>query len=174
MKITITSRLYDSVQFSCSVVSDSLWPHQLQHASLSCPSPTPRVYSNAHPSSRWCRPTISSFVVHFSSCLQSFPALGSFQMSQFLTSGGQSIGVSASASVLPGNIQHWFPLVGLVVSPCSPRDFQESSPKSHFKSIDSSVLSFLYSPTLTSIHDYWKNHSFDKTDLCWQSNVSAF
>ena len=98
-----------SVQFSCSVVSDSLRPHGLQHARPPCPSPTPGVYSNSCPSSWWCHPTISSSVVPFS-CLQSFPASGSFQMSQLFTSGGQSIEVSASASVLPVNIQDWFPL----------------------------------------------------------------
>ena len=92
----------------------------------------------------------------FCSWLHSFPASGSFQMSQFFASGGQSIGVSASASVLPINIQDWFPLGWTVGSPCSPRDSQESSPTPQFKSINSSVLSFLYSPTLTSIHDFWK------------------
>ena len=99
-----------SVQFSHSVMSDSLWPHGLQHASLPCPSPTPGAYSNSIPSSRWCHPTISSSVISFSSRLQSFPASGSFPMSQFFILGGQSIGVSASASVLPMNIQDWFPL----------------------------------------------------------------
>ena len=98
-----------SVQFSCSDVSDSLWPHGLQDARPPCPSPTPGVYSNSCPLSQWCHPTISSSVVPFSS-LQSFPASGSFPMSQFFTSGGQSIGVSASVSVLPVNIQDWFPL----------------------------------------------------------------
>ena len=112
-------------------------------------------------------------VILFSSRLQSFPASGSFPMSQLFTSGGQSIGVSASTSVLPMNIQDWFPL-GLVGSPYSPRDSQESSPTPQFKNVNSSALSFLYNPTLTSIHDYWKNHSLDKMDLCWQSNVSAF
>ena len=96
-------------QFS-SVVSDSLRPHRLQHARPARPSPTPRVYSNSCPLSRWPHPTVSSSVIPFSSCLQSFPASGSFQMSQFFTSGGQSIGVSASTSVLPMNIQDWFPL----------------------------------------------------------------
>ena len=106
----IRVRLF-SVQFSHSVMSDSLWPHGLQHARLPCPSPTPRAYSNSCPSSRWCHPTISSSVIPFSFRLQSFPASGSFQMSQFFfTSGGQSIGVSALASVLPMNIQDWFPL----------------------------------------------------------------
>ena len=99
-----------AVQFSHSVVSNSLWPHRLQHARPPCLSPTPRVYSNSCPLSQWCHPTISSSVVPFSSRLQSFPASGSFQMSQFFTSGGQSNGVSASASVLPMNIQDWFPL----------------------------------------------------------------
>ena len=101
---------YYSVQFSHSVMSDSLQPHGLQHARPPCPSPTPRAYSNACPLSRWCLPTISSSVSPFSSHLQSFPESGSFPMSQFFTSGGQSIGISASASVLPMNIQDWFPL----------------------------------------------------------------
>ena len=100
----------DSVQFSLSIMSDSLWPHELQHTRLPCPSATPGVYSNSCPLSRWCHPTISSSAIPFSSCLQSSPASGSFQMSQLFESGGQSIGVSASASVLPRNIQDWFPL----------------------------------------------------------------
>ena len=96
-------------QFSCSVVSNSSWTHGLQHARLPCPSPTPRGYSNSCPLSLWCHPTISSSVVPFS-CLQSSPASGSFPMSQFFTTGGQSIGVSVLASVLPMNVQDWFPL----------------------------------------------------------------
>ena len=105
------SLIYErTVLFSCSVVSDSLQPHGLQHASLRCPSPTTRASSNSCPSSQWYHPTISSSVVPFSPRLQSFPALGSFIMSQLFTSGGQSIRVSASASVLPMNIQDWFPL----------------------------------------------------------------
>ena len=99
-----------SVQFKCLVVSNSLRLHQLHHARPPCPSPTPGVYSNSCPSSRWCHPTISSSVVPFSSCFQSFPASGAFPMSQFFTSSSQSIGVSASASVPPMNIQDWFPL----------------------------------------------------------------
>ena len=98
-----------SVQFSRSVVSNSLRPHESQHASPSSPSPTPGVYSNSCPLSWWCHPTISSSVVPFSSCPQSLPASGSFPMSQLFTSGGQSIGVSASASVLPMNTQDWSP-----------------------------------------------------------------
>ena len=99
-----------SVQFSHSVVSDCLWPHGRQHARPPCPSPTLGVYSNSCPLSQWCHPTISSYVVPFSSCPQSFPASGSFPVSQFFASGNQIIGVSASASVLPMNIQDWFPL----------------------------------------------------------------
>ena len=99
-----------SVQFSLSVMSASLQPHERQHARLSYPSPTHGAYSNPCPLSWWCHPTVSSSVVPFSSCLQSFPAPGSFQMSQFFTEGGQSIGISASASVLPVNIQDWLSL----------------------------------------------------------------
>ena len=99
-----------SVQFSHSVMSICLWPHGLQHARLPCPSPTPRACPNSCPLSQWCHPTISSSVIPFSSCLQSFPASESFPMSQFFASGGQSIGASASASILPMNIQDWFPL----------------------------------------------------------------
>ena len=101
---------FSSAQFSGSVMSNTLRPHGPQHASLPCPSPALGAYSNSCPLSWWCHPAISSSVVHFSSRLQSFPALGSFQMSQFFTSGGQSIGGSATASVLPMNIQDWSPL----------------------------------------------------------------
>ena len=141
-------------QFSRSVTSDTLWPHGLQHARLPCPSPTPGACSDSCLSSRWCHPTISSSVITFS-CLQSFPASGSFPMSQFFATGGQSVGASALASVLPMNILDWFPL-GL--TGCSPRDSQEASLTPQFKSINSSVISFLYSPTLTSILE---NHSLD-------------
>ena len=98
------------VQFSHSVISDSFWPHGLQHARIPCPSPTPRAYSNSSPSSWWCHPTISFSVVPFSSHLKSFPESGSFQMSKFFAWNGQSIGVSTSGSVFPMNIQDWFPL----------------------------------------------------------------
>ena len=130
---------FSSVQFSHSVVSDSFRPHEPQHARPPCPSPTPGVYPNSCPLRWWCHPTISSSVTPFSYCPQSFPTSGSFQMRQLFTSGGQTIGVSAS-SVLPINTQDWSPL-GL--TPCSPRDSQESSPTPQFKSINSSVLSFL-------------------------------
>ena len=103
----------------------------------------------------------SNHLILFSSCPQSFPASGSFIMSQLFASGGQSIGVSASTSVLPMNTQDW--------SPCSIRESQESYPTPQFKSINSLAISFLYSPTLTSIHNYWKNHSFDYMYICWQS-----
>ena len=152
---------FSSVQFSHSVMSDSLQPHELQHARASCPSPTPGDHPNPCPSSQWCHPAISSSVVPFSSCPQSFPASGSFPMSQLFASGGQSIGVSALALVLPMNTQDWSPLGWTGWSPWSPRDSQGSSPTPQFKSINSSALSFLYSPTLTSIHDHRKNHSLD-------------
>ena len=102
--------LFSSVQFSCSVVSSSLWPHGPQHTRPPCPSPTSGVHSNSCPLSWWCHPTISSSVIPFSSCTQSFPESESFQMSQLFASGGQSIGVSASTSVLPVNTQDWSPL----------------------------------------------------------------
>ena len=104
--------MFSSLQFSCSVVSNSLQPHESQHARPPCPSPTPGVHSNSHPSSRWCRPAISSSVIPFSSCLQSLPASESFPMSQLFAWGGQSTGVSALASFLPKNTQGWSPLEG--------------------------------------------------------------
>ena len=141
----------------------TLWTatHRLPYLSLSS-----RVCSNSCPLNQWCHPIILSTAIPFSSCLQSFPTSGSFAMSQFFAFGGQSIGVSASASVLPMNIQDWFPL-GLTWSPCCPRDSQESSPTPQLESINSLVLSFLYGSTLTSIHDYWKNQ-----DLTRQTFVS--
>ena len=148
--------------FSCQVISDSLRPHGLQHTRLLCPSPSPRVCSNSCLLSWWCFLTISFSIAPFS-CLQSFPASRSFPMSQFFASGGQSIGASSPASVLPMNIQGWFPLgwTGLVWPPCCPRDSQAFSPALQFKNISSLALVLLYGPTLASIHDYWKNHSFD-------------
>ena len=150
-----------SVQFSHSVMSDSLQPHELQHARPPYPSPTPRVHSNSRPSSQWCQPAILSSVIPFSSCPQSLPASGSFPMSQLFTWGGQSTGVSALASFLPKNTQDWSPLEWTAWISCSPRDSQESSPTPQFKRINSSVLSLLHSPTLTSIHDHRKKHSLD-------------
>ena len=150
-----------SVQFNRSVVSDSLRPHELQHATPPCPSPSPGVHSNSGPWSRWCHPAISSSVIPFSSFPQSLPASGSFPMSQLFAWGSQSIGVSALASVLPMSTQDWSPLGWTDWISLCPRDSQESSPTPQFKSINASVLSFLHSPTLTSIHDHWKNHSLD-------------
>ena len=142
-------------QSSCSVVSDSLRPHGLQHARLLCPSPTSGACSNSCPSSQWCHPIISSSVVPFSSCLQSFPESGSFPMSWLFASGGQSIGASALSLVLLMNIQGWFPLGLTGFITLLSRDSQESSPTPQFVSLNSLVLSLLYSPTLTSINDYW-------------------
>ena len=148
-----------SVQFSRSVVSDSLRPHESQHARPPCPSPTPGVHSDSCASSQWCHPAISSSVVPFSSCLQSFPTSGSFPMSQHFAWGGQSTGVSASTSVLPMNTQNWSPRMDCL--DLAVQGTQKSYPTPQFKSINYLVLSFLHSPTLTSIHDHWKNHSFD-------------
>ena len=149
-----------SVYFSRSVMCNSLRPHEPQHTRPPCPLPTPRVHPNLCPLSQWCHPAISSSVVPFS-CPQSFPASGSFQMRQLF---------NHVAKVLEFQLQHqsfqWTPRTdllwdALVGSPCSPRDSQDSSPTPQFKSINTSSLSFLYGPTLTSIHDHWKNHSLD-------------
>ena len=151
--------------FSHSVMSNSLWPHGLQHARLPCPSPFPGVCSNSCPLNQWCHPTISSSVIPFSSCLQSFPASGSFPMSQLFAPGGQRIGVSASASVLPMNISDWFSLgwtdcITLLSKGLS-RVFSSTTVRKHqfFGSQPFHCLA------LTSKHDYWKNHSFDDKDL---------
>ena len=151
-----------SVQFSSITQScPTLWPHELQHTRPPCISPTPGVHSNSHPSSRWCHPAISTSIILFSSCPQSLPASESFPMSQLFEWDGQSTGVSALASFPPKKSQGWSLQNGLVGSPCSPKDSQESSPTTQFKSINSLALSLLHSPTLTSIHDHRKNHSLD-------------
>ena len=155
------SFLQVSVQFSRSVVSNSLRPHESQHTRPPCPSPTPGVHWDSCPSSQWCHTAISSSVVPFSSCPQSLPASESFPMTQLFTWGGQSIGFSALASFLPKKSQGSSLQNGLVGFPCSPRDSQEPSPTPKFKSINSSALSLLHSPTLTSIHDHRENHSLD-------------
>ena len=144
-------------QFSHSVVSNSLWPQGLYHSRLPCPSPNPRPCSNSYPSSWWCHPAISSSVVPFSSCLQSSPASGSFLMSQFFASGGQSIGVSASASVLPMNIQDWFPL-GLtgsifLQSKGLSRVFSNTAVQKH------QLLYRLYSNFLVNFFFFWLQYS---------------
>ena len=193
---------YDGPPFSSVTQSClTLQPDGLQHAKPPCPSPTPRVYSNSCPLSRWYHPTISASVVPFSSLPSVFPSIRVFQMSQHFSSGGQSIGISASASVLPMNIQDWFPLgrtgwislqskgFSRVFSNTTIQKHQFLNPwlihvnvwqkplqyckvislqlikinekKRKTQNINSTVLSFLYSLTLTSIHDYWKNHSLD-------------
>ena len=143
------------------VVSDSLWPHGLQHIRLPCPPLSPRVCSNSWSLGQWCHSTISSSIVPFSSCLQSFPELGSFPMSWHFASGGQNFGASASASVLPMNIRVDFLYSSIIWSPFCPGDSQESSPTPQFESITSLAISLPYGPTPTSVHDYWKNHSFN-------------
>ena len=150
-----------SVQFSRSVVFDSLRPHESQHARPPCPSPTPWVYSNSCPLSRWYHPAISSSVIPISSCPQSLPASGSFPMNQHFAWGGQSIGVSASTSVLPKNTQDWSPLGWTGWTSLQSKGLSRVFPPPQFKTINSSALSFLHSPTLTFIHDHWKNHSLD-------------
>ena len=152
--------MYLLLLFSHSTVYDSMQPHALQYTRLPCPSPSPGACSNSSPLSQWCHPVTSSSVIPFSH-LQSFPASGSFPMSQFFASGGQRIEVSASASVLPMNTQYWSPLGWTGWISLQSKGFSRVFPTPQFKSINSLVLSFLYSPTLTSIHDYWKNHSFD-------------
>ena len=136
-----------SVQFSCSVVSDSLQPHESQHTRPPCPSPTPGAYSNSCPLSWWCQPAISSSVVPLSSCSQSFPASGSFPMSQLFTWGGQRIGVSASASVLPMNTQDWSPLgwTGWI-------------------SLQSKGLSRVFSNTTVQKHQFFSSQLFPKSN----------
>ena len=161
IKSTHRNPLHSSVQFSRSVVSDSLRPCESQHARPPCPSPAPGVHSDSRPLSQWCHPAISSSVMPFSSCPQSLPASESFPMSQLFAWGGQSTEASALASVLPMNTQDWSPLEWTGWISCSPRDSQKSSLAPQFKSINSLVLSFLHSPTLTSIHDHRKNHSLD-------------
>ena len=149
-----------SVQFICSVVSNSLWPHQLQHTRSPCTSPTPGIQPNPYPLSRWYHPTISSSVIPFSSCLQSLPASGSFQMSQLFASGGQSIWISVSISVLPMNTQDWSPLGCTGWRSLQPKElsrvFSNTTIQKH-----QFFGAQLCSPTLTSIHDQWKNHSLD-------------
>ena len=150
-------------------MSNSSWHNGLHHARLPWPSPTPEVCSNSCTFSQWWHPTISSSVIPFFSCLQSFPASGSFPMIWLFTANGQLIGASASASVLPVNTQDWFPL-GLtgLISLQSKRHFQESSPALQFNSINSSVLSLLYGPALTLwlLHEY---HCSPNTGICYGS-----
>ena len=145
------SWLFTSVQFSSSVTSNSA-THELQHARPPCPSPTPGVYRNSCPSSWWCHSAISSSAIPFSSCPNPSQHKCLYQMAKILKPQRQSFQWIFRVDLL----WDW-----LVWSPCSPRDSQESSPTPQLKSINSSTLSFLYGPTLTFIHDYWKNHCFD-------------
>ena len=161
----MVSRLIVMLLFSCSVVSDSLTPHGLQHARLPYPSPSPAIFLNSCPLRQWAiqpsRPLLA-------------PSLAAFNLSQhqyLFTSSGQSIGASASASGLPMNIQDWFPLgvTGLILlSKGLSRVFSNTTVQKH------QFFSVLYESALTTIYDYWKKYNFDYTDLCWQSNVSAF
>ena len=152
-------------------MSNSLRPRVLQHARPPCPSPTPIVYSNSCPLSWWCHSTISFSVIPFSFCLQSFPTSWSFPVSQFFTSRCQSIGVPVSASVLPMNIQAWFPLgwTGWIflLSKGLSRVFSNTTIQNN----NSSAFSFLYSPTLTSIHDHWKTIAL--TRRTWVGKVMS-
>ena len=150
-----------SVQFTCSFMSNSLWPHGLQHTWSPCSLPTPRIYSNSCPLSQWCHPTISSSVVPFSSCLQSFSESGSFLISQLFTAGDQSFGVSASASVLLMNIWNLFPLgwtawISLESKGLS-RVFSSTIVQKH--QFFSTQLSSQFNSHNHTIHDHWKNHS---------------
>ena len=160
--------------FGCSFVSNSLQPHGLQHLSLLQSSPYSRACSNSCLLSWWmpsnglvlCPPLLLVPSI--------FPSIRVFSNEWLFSSGGQSIGALASSSVLPMNIQDWFPLGFTCLISCSPRDSQEPSLATQFKNIDFLEFSLHYGPTLTSVHDYWKNHSFDYLDLCLPSNVSAF
>ena len=163
------------VQFSHSVMSDSLWPHGLQHTRLPCPSPTPKACSNSCPSSWWCHPIHLILCCPFLLLPSTFPSIRVFSNESALPikwpkywSFSFSISPSNEYSGLIFFRMDWFDRLEVQ------RDPQESSPTPQIKSINSSALNFLYSPTLTSVHDYWKSHRFDYTDLCQQNDVSAF
>ena len=168
---------FSSAQFSRSVVSDSLWPHGLQHTRLPYPSPSTRACSNSCPSSRWCHPIISSSVIPFSSCLQSFPASGSFLMSQLFASDGQSRDWSITFNINPSNEYSelisfkidWFDL--LAVQGTFKSFLQHHSLKASILWYSAFFMVQLSHPYM---NDYWKNHSFDYMDICWQSDVSVF
>ena len=159
-----------SIFTNCSVIqlSLTLWSHGLQHTGLPCSLLSSTVCSNSCSLSWWCHPTISFSATYFAPCSQSFPASGTFPVSWLFTSGGQNIGASASVSVLPMNIQGWFPLglTGLISLQSKGLSRVSSTPQ--FKSLNSLAFHLLYGPDLTSVHDYWKNH-IDYMDLCQQS-----
>ena len=154
-------------------MSNSLQSHGQKHAKPSYPSSTPRVYSNSCPLSQWCHSTISSSVTPFSACSQSSPESESSSESALLIR-QTNIETSASVSLLPMNIQGWFPLglIGLIA--LQSKELSRVFSSTQFGTIKSLALSLLYGPTPTSVHDYWKNHSFDYMDVCRQSDVSAF
>ena len=164
--------MFSSVQFSCWVVSDSLWPYESLHARPPCPSPAPGVHSDSRPSSQWCHPAISSSVVPFSSCPKSLPASESFPMSQLFTRGGQSTGVSALASFLPKNTQGWSPSEWTGWISLQSKGVSRVFFNTTVQNIESSALSLLHSPTLTSIHDYWKCP--DKSIESWKYKLKIY
>ena len=151
---------FSSVQFSHSGMSNSLGPHGLQHARLPCSSPITGACSNACAQSQWCHPTISSSVIPLSSCLQSFPTLGSFPMSQFFTSSNQSI--RGLASVLPMNIQDWFPLGLTGLISLQSKEFSRVFSNTTVQKHQLFGAHLFYGPTLISIHDYWKKCSLTR------------
>ena len=152
--------------FSSSVMSNSLRPHGLQHARLPYSLLSPRDCPHSCPLSQWCQTSILSSVIPFSTCPKSSPASGSFPVSWLFSSGGQSIGTSASASVLPMNIQDWFPLEFTAFTSCCSRDYQEISSTTIWNHQFFCAQSSLCSKSHIH-HDCWKNHTFDSTDLCW-------
>ena len=160
---------------SHSVVSSSLRPHGLQHTRLPCPSLSPKVCSNSCPLSQWCCLTISSSAALFSFCLQSFPASGSFPVSWLFTSHGQTLELQLQHQFFQWIfIQDWFPLGLTFLISLQSKGLLRVFSSTTVKSINYLVLSLLYGPTLTSIHDYWKDHGFDYMDLCQQSDILAF
>ena len=165
-------QIFSSVQFSRSVVSDSLRPHESQHARPPCPSPTPGVHSDSHSLSRWCTPAISSSVVPFSSCPQSLPASETFPMSQLFAWGGQSTEVSASASFPPKKSQGWSPLEWTSWMSLQSKGLSKSLRQHHSSKVSILQCSSFFIVLL--LRDYQKKHSFDYMDFCQQSNDSAF
>ena len=155
-------------------MSDPLRLHGLHNARPLCPSPSPKVFPSSCPLHQWCHPAISSSDALFSFCPQFFSASGTFPMSQLFASDGQNTEVSASVSVLWKIIQGWYSLrlTGFVF--LLSKGLSRVFPATQFKSINSLVLCLPYCPVHTSVHDYWKDHSLDYMDICWQSNVSAF
>ena len=163
--------------YCCCPVTKScltLWPHGLKHTRLPCPSLFPGACSNSCPLSPWCYPAISLSVSPFSSWPQSFPASGLFPMSWLFASGGRSSDTSASASVLPMNIQGWFPLGLTALISLQSKGLSRVSSRTTVQKHQFFSAHVLYGSTLPSIHNYWPNHNFNSTDLCRQSNVSAF